>query len=155
MILTLSRALWLISALVPGFVAAVLHEMARLRLLFCSVSDGAAIPADLNQFRHLVPGMSMADHLTGAAIFLPVMVLALITTGRKQWLAMALGIVWIGGVLFHLGLQIPAACPPTAEGTSQEPLLFYIWPALLLAMVVSRLNSTDEIRRKRARTARQ
>lgn len=153
MILKTAQALWLISALVPGFVAAVLHEMARLRLFYCSAGESGGFPAGLSQFRNLIPGMSMTDHLTGAAIFLPVMLLAVITKGRKQWLAAGLGVAWIAGVLWHIGLQIPQICPPAGASLTQEPLLFYLWPALLIAMALSRLNSTDEIRRKRARTA--
>lgn len=153
MILTLSRALWLISALVPGFVAAVLHEMARLRLSYCAASGGGGIPAELNLLRNLAPGMTMTGHLTAAAVFVPVMALALITTGRKQWLAMALAVLWTAGVLWHLGRQIPAQCPPAGLHPAPDPLFFYFWPAALIAMALMRLNTTDEIRRKRARTA--
>ena len=143
MILKLLRALWLISALVPGFVAAVLHEMARLRFLFCASSGGAEIPSNLNEFRHLIPGLSMTDHLTGTLIFVPIMGLALITHGRRLWLAVAVSIAWIAGVLWHLGLQIPTRCP-TGGPIAQEALAFYVWPAMLGAMILFRLNASRD-----------
>ncbi|WP_312530240.1 hypothetical protein [Paracoccus sp. (in: a-proteobacteria)] len=128
------------SALVAGFAAAVLHEMARLRLVYCASSGGAQIPANLNEFRHLIPGLSMTGHLTGTLIFVPVMALALFAKGRQLWLSVALAIGWIAAVLVHLGLQIPTTCPQIPQ--PPEALSFYVWPAMLGAMVLFRINAS-------------
>ncbi len=142
----LVRALWLASALVPGFVAAVLSEMARLRLAFCAASGGGAIPANLSEFRHLAPGLTMSGHLTGTLIFLPLMALVLFAKGARQlWQVVAISVIWIAAVLIHLGLKIPAICPETV--TRPEALSLYIWPAMLGAMILFRVNARRDTSR--------
>lgn len=133
--LNVARGFWLASALVPGFAAAVLYEMARLRFLYCGASGAEPFPAALNSWPQLLAGLSMTAHLTGAMIFLPLMLVAAITT--RMWIAVGIALLWMAAVLWHLGLQIPATCP--AEPVRQDPLAFYVWPAILGAMVLFRL----------------
>ncbi|AGT09884.1 hypothetical protein [Paracoccus aminophilus] len=147
MILNAVRALWLASALVPGFAALVLYQMARLRLYFCSGSGGGELPATLNEWRHLLPGLSAGDHILASLIFLPVMAIALFVPARRVWLAVAAAIVWMAAVLIHLGLQIPQSCP--VEPQRLEPLWLYIWPAALATMLTFRLNTSRQAARNR------
>lgn len=145
--LNLVRALWLCSALVPGFAAAVLYQTARLRFMFCASAGGGDIPSALNQWRHILPSMSALDHFTGAAIFLPVMAIALFVPANRLWYAVGGAVVWMVAVLVHLGLQIPQTCP--IDPPRQEALALYIWPAALGAMIIFRLNTAREAAKNR------
>lgn len=135
--LNVARGFWLASALVPGFAAAVLYEIARLRLLYCSASGLEPFPAALSSWPNLLAGLSMPAHLTGAMIFLPLMLVATVT--QRAWAAVGISILWMAGVLWHLGLQIPETCG--AAPLRQEPLVLYAWPSIIGAMILFRLFS--------------
>lgn len=136
--LNVARALWLCSALMPGFGAAVLWQMTRDRIAYCAVSGNDAIPAALNSWPNLIAGMSASVHFIGAAIFLPVMALALVVPANRVWLAVGAAFIWMVAVLVHLGLAIPESCEEA--GRKIEALSLYVFPAVLAFMMLSRLS---------------